>query len=68
MKCCPCTDKAITDGQPGTDVPEAATMAPSVQTFTVNGQQIAAPVVLPVCLECRKNQLGVVSRSGLAVA
>ena len=68
MKCCPCTDNAILEDTPLDDVPEAVTMAPSVQQFTMPGQQIMAPVVLPVCAACRKRQMGVVSKTGLAVA
>lgn len=69
LKCAPCTDQAISDGQPDqTDIPDAVTIVPIVQTFTVGGQQIAAPVQIPVCYPCRKQQLGAVSRSGLAVA
>lgn len=68
LKCCPHTDEAITNGTPVDDVPAAVTMAPSVQTFTVNGQQIAAPVVLPVCAGCRQRQLGPASKTGLMVA
>ena len=68
MKCCPCLDNAIINDTPVADVPEAVTMAPSIQTFTANGQTIMAPVVLPVCIDCRKRQMGMVSKTGLAVA
>ena len=49
-------------------MPVAITMAPSIQTFTANGQTIMAPVVLPVCIDCRKRQMGVVSKTGLMVS
>ena len=68
LRCCPCTDNAIINDTPLDDVPAAFTMAPSVQTFTANGQTIMAPVVLPVCIDCRKRQMGVVSKTGLMVS
>lgn len=68
MKCCPCIDMAITNDTPTADVPEAVTMAPSIQTFNMGGQQLNAPVVLPVCIDCRKRQMGVVSKTGLVTA
>lgn len=68
LKCCPCTDDAIINSTPIKDVPAAVTMAPSAQMFTINGQQVMAPVVLPVCAPCRKNQLGIASKTGLVVA
>lgn len=68
LNCCPCTDDAIINSTPIKDVPAAVTMAPSAQMFTINGQQIMAPVVLPVCAPCRKNQLGIASKTGLVVA
>ena len=68
LRCCPCTDKAITDDTGTDDVPAAFTMAPILQTFTVQGRDVAAPCVVPVCLDCRKRQMGAVSKTGLAVA
>lgn len=68
LKCCPHTDKAIIDGTPVDDVPDAVTMAPVLQMFTVGTQKVPMPVVLPVCADCRKNQLGVVSKTGLVTA
>jgi hypothetical protein len=73
LSCAPCTDKAITDGhEPDSEeaarVPDAVTMVPTVQTFNVGGQQIAAPVALPVCYACRQKQLGTVSKRGLVTA
>jgi hypothetical protein len=65
MKCCPCLDDALAAGAPAEDVPEAVTMAATVQGFTVNGQPVMAPVTLPVCAECRKRQIGVKSKTGL---
>ena len=69
LKCCQCTDDLITGG--GTDeasVPDAVTLAPLVQTFTIGGQQIAAPLMVPVCFGCREKQLGRVSKTGLVTA
>ena len=68
LKCCPCLDNAILNDTPAEDVPAAVTMAPSVQTFTMPGQQIMAPIVLPVCVDCRKRQMGITSKTGLVVA
>ncbi len=70
LKCAPCTDELITAGgsYPETDLPDAVTLAPLVQTFNVGGQQIAAPLALPVCFGCREKQLGKVSRPGLVTA
>lgn len=69
LKCAPCTDQAITTGTDAGDVPAAYTLAPVVQTFNVGGgQQIAAPIVIPVCWDCRKTQLAPVSRTGLVTA
>jgi hypothetical protein len=69
LKCCLCTDELITSG--GTDesaVPDAFTMAPLLQSFNAGGQQVMAPVTLPVCFACREKQLGKVSKSGLVTA
>jgi hypothetical protein len=70
LKCCPCTDELITSGgtYPETDLPDAVTMAPLLQTFNAGGQQIMAPLALPVCFACREKQLGKVSRNGLVTA
>jgi hypothetical protein len=70
LKCAPCTDQLITDGRsyPEDELPDAVTMVPTVQTFNVGGQQIAAPVTLPVCFACREKQLGKVSKHGLVTA
>jgi hypothetical protein len=67
LRCCPCTDKAITDDTPIEDVAAAVTMAPSIQTFTVGGQEVRAPCTIPVCVDCRKRQMGIVSKTGLIV-
>ena len=67
LACCPCTDIAISKDTPIEDVPVAFTMAPSVQAFTVGGQDVMAPVVIPVCVDCRRKQLGVTSKTGLYV-
>lgn len=68
LKCCPCTDNAIAEDTPIGDVAAAVTLAPSMQTFTMQGQQITAPCTIPVCLDCRKRQLGFVSKAGLITA
>jgi hypothetical protein len=67
LRCCPCTDNAITNDTAIEDVPPAITMAPSIQTFTIGGQEVRAPVTIPVCLDCRKRQMGIVSKTGLIV-
>lgn len=67
LRCCPCLDKAIKDGTDPEDVAAAITMAPSMQTFTMGGQQLNAPCTIPVCVDCRKRQMGAVSRTGLAL-
>ena len=68
LKCCPCTDNSLTKGKPGLDdIPPAFTMAPSVQTFTIGGNDVMAPCVIPLCVDCRRKQLGVVSKTGLIV-
>ena len=68
MKCSLCLDAALQNETPVQDVPEAAAMVAVMQAFTLNGQQIAAPVPLLVCADCRKRQLGVVSKTGLIAA
>ena len=73
LKCCPCLDQAIADGHSADSeeaayVPVAATLVTVMQPFTVGGQQIAAPVTMPVCYACRKKQLAPVSKSGLVTA
>ena len=68
LKCSPCADQAIADGLDLDGLPDAVLLAAVVQAFAVNGQQIAAPVMLPVCLDCRKKQLVTVSKNGLVTA
>lgn len=68
LKCCPCLDNLLTGAKNAGKVADAVTMAPSVQQFTINGQQVAMPVVLPVCEACRRRQLGIASKNGLFVA
>lgn len=70
LKCLPCLDRAIEDTNPPATVmvPDAVTMAPLAQQFNAGGQTIMAISVVPVCRACRKEQLGLISRSGLAVA
>jgi len=70
LKCAPCTDQHILDdrGTSPDTVPDAFTITTVMQTFAAGGQQIAAPVQLPVCYPCRKRLLGTVSKAGLAVA
>ena len=68
LKCCPCTDNAIINDTDLDQVPPAVTMAPSLQTFNAGGQQLNAPCTIPVCLDCRRLQLGIVSKTGLITA
>lgn len=69
LRCAPCTDQHITDGDDNDDhIAEAITIVPILQTFTVGGQQIAAPVATPICYQCRRKQLGMVSKTGLVTA
>lgn len=70
LKCSPCLDARLSgpDGGDAVPVPDAVTIVPLLQSFAVNGQQIVAPVPVPVCTECRRKQLGAVSRSGLVTA
>ena len=69
LKCCPCTDELITAcGTYVSQVSAAVTLAPLVQAFNAGGQQIMAPLALPVCFACREKQLGRVSKSGLVTA
>lgn len=71
LKCSPCTDQAITDGKPAelaAELPDAVTIVPTLQTFVAGGQQIAAPIAMPVCYACRQQQLGKVSKQGLVTA
>lgn len=39
-------------------LPDAVAAVPHLQQFAVNGQQVIGTIALPVCLNCRKNQLG----------
>lgn len=71
LKCAPCTDALITSGRScpeDADLPDAVTIAPTMQTFSVGGQQVAAPIGLPVCFTCREKMLGKVSKTGLLTA
>ena len=73
LNCAPCTDKAITDGhgphsEEAAKVPAAVTIVTVLQTFVAGGQQIAAPVPMPVCYDCRQQQVGKVSKHGLVTA
>lgn len=70
LKCCPCTDDLITSGDtyPETAIPDAVTIAPVLQAFIIGGQQVTAPVMLPVCFSCRGKQMGQVSKQGLVTA
>jgi hypothetical protein len=70
-KCAPCLDAAITSSEPGglESVSDAVVLTTVVQVFPMaGGQQMAAPVLMPVCLPCRKQQLGAVSKTGLVTA
>lgn len=69
LKCALCTDRAITAGATAPDsLPDAITLAPVVQEFSIGGQQIAAPLMVPVCYGCREQQLGRVSKTGLVLS
>ena len=69
LKCAPCTDKHVTDGRDDRDeIPAAITIVTVLQTFVAGGQQIAAPVPMPVCYDCRQQQVGKVSKHGLVTA
>lgn len=68
VKCSPCTDAAIAEGVTADDVPTADIIITVMQTFTMGGQQMAAPVTMGVCFNCRKDQLGIVSKTGLVTA
>ena len=69
LKCTVCTDEAITRGDPDdAKVLDAITLSPLVQTFNMGGQQIAAPLALPVCYSHRERQLGKVSKNGLILS
>ena len=65
LRCCVCTDIAIRDGKGSENVAKAFTIAPVPQVVTVGGNPSAFVVALPVCYECRTNQLKPVSKSGL---
>ena len=68
LKCLPCTDDLIASGRSypeDAELPAADTMAPLVQTFTAAGQQIMAPLMVPVCFTCRRKQLAPLSKTGL---
>lgn len=70
-KCAPCLDKAITGRKPVVldAVPDAVVLVTLVQQFGMGGgQQLAAPCLVPVCLSCRQQQLGAVSKTGLVTA
>lgn len=70
-KCAPCLDQAILAAGEAAllnSVPDAVVLVTVIQPFNVPGQQIAAPALMPVCLSCRKAQLGTVSKKGLITA
>jgi hypothetical protein len=73
-KCAICLDTAImaaSSAEPAVAgrVPDAVVLATVVQTFPMpGGQQMAAPVLMPVCMACRQQQLGRVSKTGLVTA
>lgn len=74
-KCAPCLDKHLT-GRFSDEVPvnlnlvpDAVVLTTMLQQFSVpGGQSIMAPCLVPVCLACRKAQLGTVSKKGLITA
>lgn len=73
MKCIICLDGRLTAAGNGKarapgwldEVPDAVCRAPILQSFQAGGQQIAAPVMLDVCVACREAQLKPLSKSGL---
>ena len=67
LKCCLCLDGAIANwtSVDTADIPDAVTLAPVFQTFSVAGQQVGGVVPVPVCLDHRRQQLGVASKTGL---
>lgn len=71
-KCAPCLDQAILAAGEATlpnSVQDAVVLVTVIQPFNVpGGQQIASPALMPVCLACRKAQLGTVSKKGLITA
>lgn len=67
-KCAPHLDQAIMDGQPFdlAAIPDAVVLVTVLNQFPIaGGQQVSAPCLLGVCLECRKQQMGTVSKAGL---
>lgn len=70
-RCAPCLDKAIT-GRGPVDldaIPDAVVLVTLVQQFNLGGGQgMAAPCLAAVCLACRAQQLGAVSKAGLVTA
>jgi hypothetical protein len=70
-KCAPCLDRVIARNLPAglESVPDAVVLVTLVQQFALGGgQQMAAPCLVPVCLECRQQQLGTISKTGLVTA
>ena len=70
-KCVPCLDAAIKAGEPPglESVPDAVVLVTLVQQFNLGGgQKMAAPCLVAVCLDCRKQQVGTVSKTGLVTA
>ena len=69
-KCTSCLDGAITKGEPFDieEIADAVVLIALVQTFSLGGgQQLVAPCLAAVCLNCRKKQLGTISKTGLAL-
>lgn len=69
-KCTMHTDEAINRHMKPEEIridslPDAVVLVPTLQTFAAGGQQVTVPVMMPVCMECRINQLKPVSKSGL---
>ena len=69
MKCCQCVDQLIAEGgsYPETDLPDADTLVPVVQSVMSQGGHIVGLVALPVCFDCRQKMLKNVSKTGLAL-
>jgi hypothetical protein len=67
--CAVCLDAALTADKPIGDVPDAVVLVTVIQMFPApGGQQMAAPVQMGVCVACRQQQLGTVSKAGLVTA
>ena len=61
LKCVKHIDRAISKGDAETeqpeDIPDAITLIPQLQMFNTGQGMIAGVAMLPVCWECRRNEL-----------